>query len=175
MGRNVFFSALACNLISFWKLVARGCFAGGWSDEVVLLQRVSGERQIWAHFPAQAQCWAAIKQVGCVEILQSARETASLRRYGHVWPQSRDFSVCFVFQSASTSNKFSSVKNTGWMEGKKRDQLCGVTALRNMGFCKALSRLSTNSLLSYKAAVSLVDVSLVLFFFSSLRERNDIF
>lgn len=173
MGKNVFLSALACNLISFWKLVARGCFAGGWSDEVVLLQRVSGERQIWAQFPAQAQCWAAIKQMGCVEILQSARETASLRRYGHVWPQSRDFSVCFVF-SVCFHFKQVLICEKHWMEGKKRDQLSGVTALRNMGFCKALSRLSANSLLSYKAAVSLVDVSLVLFFFS-LRERNDIF
>lgn len=65
------------------------------------------------------------------------------------------------------------MKNSGGEEKKKkRDQLSGITALRNTGLCKALSRLSTNSFLSYKTAVSLVDVSLVIFFFQGKEMRS---
>lgn len=43
--KNVFLSALACSLILFWKLVARGCFAGSvLVCGVVLLQCVSAAK-----------------------------------------------------------------------------------------------------------------------------------
>lgn len=73
------------------------------------------------------------------------------------------FHIGLLCQSASTSNKLSAVKNAGW-EGVGGDRLSGITALRNTGLCKALSRLSANSLLSYKTVVSLVDISAVFFF-----------
>lgn len=122
---------------------------------------VSCTKCIWAQFSAGAQQWKVGRQMR--PPATPALDHTGLRSVGACRTAALTrFHIGLLCQSASTSDKRSAVKNAGW--GWGRDRLSGITALRNTGLCKALSRLSANSLLSYKTVVSLVDVSAVIFF-----------